>query len=75
MIDTNYIRSIITLNGETARQYCKQEKLNESNFGLKIRGQREFRRSDIATFARHYNMTPEEIVRTFFPECLGGESA
>ena len=75
MTDTNYIRSIMTLNGETARQYCKKKKIQESNFGTKLRGQREFKQSDISAFALHYNLTPEQVIRAFFPECFGGEAS
>ena len=74
MINTNYVRSIMVLKGESARQYCKSEKIQESNFGLKLRGQREWKQSDIATFIKHYNLTPEQTVKAFFPECLGGEA-
>ena len=73
MTNTNYLRSIMTLHGESVRQYCKKEKIQESNFGTKVRGQREFRQSDIVTFIKHYKLTPEQAMRVFFPECLGGE--
>lgn len=75
MTDTNYLKSIMTLHGETVRQYCRKEKIQESNFGTKVRGQREFKQSDMAAFIQHYKLTPEQAFRAFFPDCLGGESA
>lgn len=68
MTNTNYLKALMIYRKDNMRQFCKDTGRHEANMGLKLRGKKEFRQSDIALFIERYKLTPEQVMAIFFPE-------
>lgn len=73
MTNVNYLKALMIYRKDNIRRLCKDTGKQESNFGMKLRGQKEFRQSDMALLIERYNMTPEQVFLAFFPELYHGE--
>ena len=68
MTDTNYLKALMIYRKDNVRKLCKDTGRQESNIGQKVRGMKEFRQSDMAIFIERHKLTPEQVVRIWFPE-------
>lgn len=73
MTNVNYLKALMIYRKDNIRRLCKETGRQPSNFGMKLRGQKEFRQSDMALLIERYNMTPEQVIVAFFPELYKGE--
>ena len=70
--DAKLLKATMCLHGDNIRNFCHDTGKQESNMGMKIRGNREFRQSDMELFIRRYNLTAEDVMRIWFPDVMKG---
>lgn len=73
MTNVNYLQALMIYRKDNVAKLCRETGKQESNFGAKVKGRKEFRQSDIALLIGRYNLTPEQVFTIFFPEFADGK--
>jgi len=65
-VNKNELRSVMALHNETNEVLAEVLGISTKSVSSKLNSKTEFLQGEIATIARHYKLTDEQIVKIFF---------
>ena len=62
------LKAAMVLHGDTIQTLAEALSISQSTMCAKLKGQRDFWRSEIDTIRDRYQLTPEDVDRIFFAD-------